>query len=102
MKIAIIKTGGKQYKVSEGQVLKIEKLEKKEGDKVKFETLLVADGDKADIGKPSLGDKVEAVVREQGMSKKVSVIKFKNKIRYKRNVGHRQPFTKVEIMSIAS
>lgn len=119
-KIAVIKTGGKQYKVKEGQVLKIEKLGVKDGEnvypvksgqkagaeqfhRVKFDTLLIADEDgaKFNIGKPSLGEKVEGKVLESGKGKKVSVIKFKSKVRYKKNVGHRQPFTKVEIVSIS-
>jgi large subunit ribosomal protein L21 len=99
-KIAVIKTGGKQYKVTEGQELKIEKLEKKQGDKIKFETLLVADEKDLQIGKPSLGEKVEGEVIGQGRADKISVIKFKNKTRYTRNVGHRQPFTKVKILGI--
>lgn len=104
MKIAVIKTGGKQYKVKEKQTLKIEKLDKKEGDKFKFETLMVADsaGKEINLGKPSLGGKVEGKIIEQGKAKKISVIKYKNKTRYKRNLGHRQPFTKVEILSIAN
>lgn len=103
MKIAVIKTGGKQYKVKEKQTLKIEKLDMKEGDKVKFETLMVADNDGKEVklGKPSLGEKVEGKVLEQGRAKKISVIKYKNKTRYKRNLGHRQAFTKVEIAKIA-
>jgi large subunit ribosomal protein L21 len=100
-KIAVIKTGGKQYKVTDGQLLKIEKLEKKQGDKVKFDTLLIADEKGAQIGQPSLGEKVEGEVVEQGRADKVSVVKFKNKTRYTRNVGHRQPFTRVKITSIA-
>lgn len=100
-KIAVIKTGGKQYKVSAGQVLKIEKLEIEDGKNVKFDTLLIADGEKVEIGKPSLGEKVEAKVLETGKAKKIAVVKFKNKTRYTRNVGHRQPFTKVEIAKIA-
>lgn len=102
-KIAVIKTGGKQYKVKEGQALKIEKLEVKEGETVKLDTLLVAseDGNGLEIGKPSLGDKVEAKVVEHGKGDKVMVVKFKNKVRYKKSVGHRQPFTKVEITKIA-
>jgi large subunit ribosomal protein L21 len=104
MKIAVIKTGGKQYKVKEGQTLKIEKLDLKEGDKIKFETLMVVDseGNELNLGKPSLGEKVEANVLEQGKAKKISVIKYKRKTRYKRNIGHRQLFTKVEILSIAN
>jgi large subunit ribosomal protein L21 len=100
-KIAIIKTGGKQYKVAEGQDLKIEKLEKNQGEKITFETLLIADEKDLQIGKPSLGEQVSAEVIEQGRAKKIMVVKFKNKTRYTRNNGHRQPFTKVKITSIA-
>jgi large subunit ribosomal protein L21 len=102
-KIAVIKTGGKQYKVKSGQVLKIEKIEKEAGENVKFDTLLVADtdGSAIDLGAPSLGEKVEAKVLEQGRDKKVTVVKYKNKTRYKRTIGHRQSFTKIEITSIA-
>ncbi|MEA3449411.1 MAG: 50S ribosomal protein L21 [Patescibacteria group bacterium] len=101
-KIAIIKTGGKQYKVKEDQTLKIEKLNKKNGVKVAFDTLLTAstDGKEVNIGKPSLGKKVTGEVLEQAKDKKVSVIKYKNKTRYLRNKGHRQNFTKVEIGKI--
>ena len=100
-KIAVIKTGGKQYKVIAGQLLNIEKLENKQGDKVKFETLLIADEKDLQFGKPALGGKVEGEVVEQGRADKISVVKFKSKTRYTRNVGHRQPFTKVKITSIA-
>lgn len=103
MKIAIIKTGGKQYKVKEGQSLKIEKLEAEVGAKVKFDTLMLADSETGDatLGTPSLGEKVEGKIVETAQGKKVSVIKYKNKTRYLRNLGHRQMFTKVEITSIA-
>jgi len=102
-KIAIVKTGGKQYKVKEGQVLKIEKLEKEPGEKVALDTLLIAssDGKEVTIGKPSLGDKVEAKVNRQGRHKKVSVIKYKNKTRYLKNVGHKQIFTEIVIEKIS-
>lgn len=102
-KIAVIKTGGKQYKVKEGETLKVEKLDKEEGEKVKFDTLLIAtaDGKEVNIGKPSLGTKVEAEITEQGRDKKVTVVKYKNKTRYKRNLGHRQSFTKIKVTSIA-
>ena len=99
-KIAVIKTGGKQYKVSQNQVLKIEKINAADGAVLKFQTLLVAEGEKVELGQPFLGDLVEGQVIEQGRKDKVSVIKFKNKTRYKRNVGHRQPFTKVKITKI--
>lgn len=103
-KIAVIKTGGKQYKVKEKQTLKIEKLDKETGGKVQFETLMIADTDGKDmsLGSPSLGEKVEGKILDQGKNKKVSVIKYKNKTRYKRNLGHRQRFTEVEIVSIAA
>lgn len=102
-KIAVIKTGGKQYKVAEGQKLKIEKLGLEAGAKLKFETLLTAsvDGAEVKIGKPSLGEAVEAKVLGEGKAKKINVIKYKNKTRYKRNIGHRQAFTEVEIEKIA-
>ncbi|MDO8260684.1 MAG: 50S ribosomal protein L21 [Candidatus Magasanikbacteria bacterium] len=102
-KIAVIKTGGKQYKVTEGQTLKIEKLDLEAGTKVKFETLMTASADGAELtlGKPSLGEIVEGTVLSEGKGKKINVIKYKNKTRYKRNIGHRQPFTQVEISKIA-
>jgi len=102
-KIAVIKTGGKQYKVKEGQTVKVEKLDKKEGSKVKFDTLLIAttDGKEFEIGKPSLGEKVEAKIINEEKDKKVSVFKYKNKTRYKRNIGHRQTYTTVEISKIS-
>jgi len=102
-KIAVIKTGGKQYKVKEGESIKIEKLELEVGARVKFDTLLISDDEanNLEIGKPSLGEKVEAKVVEHGKGKKVTAVKFKNKVRYKRTLGHRQPYTKVEISSIA-
>jgi large subunit ribosomal protein L21 len=103
-KIAIIKTGGKQYKVNTGDKLKIEKIEGKEGDKVKFdEVLLVADekGKDVKIGTPKVKDaKVEAKILKQARAKKVTVIKYKAKIRYRRKLGHRQHYTEVEIGAI--
>lgn len=102
-KIAVIKTGGKQYKVKEGDAIRIEKLEAENGSKVKFDTLLTAetDGSKVDIGKPSLGEKTEAKVLETAKDKKVTVVKYKNKTRYLRTKGHRQNYTKVEITKIS-
>lgn len=100
MKIAVIKTGGKQYKVSQGQNLKVEKIEAKAGDIIKFPTLMVAEEEKINLGQPALGDLVEGKVLEQGRHKKVTIIKFKNKIRYARNKGHHQRYTKVEIVKI--
>lgn len=100
MKLAVIKTGGKQYLVQAGQKLKVEKLAAEVGSIIKFEALLVVDDENIKLGKPGLGQIVEAKILEQGRDKKIHVIKYKSKTRYKRNVGHRQPFTKVEIVKI--
>lgn len=102
-KIAVIKTGGHQYRVITGQVLKIEKLFAEKDEVVKFDTLLISteNGEKIEFGKPSLGDKVEGKVLEGGKNKKITVVKYKRKTRYKRTLGHRQPFSKVEITKIS-
>ena len=99
--IAVIKTGGKQYLVQEGDILCIEKLELEPGKNVNFDTLLKAEGDQVEIGAPSLGDKVTGEVVEQGRAKKISVVHYKCKVRYTRRRGHRQPFTKIKITKIA-
>lgn len=102
-KIAVIAAGGKQYKVKEGETIKLEKLELEAGKKVKLDTLLVAetDGTALEVGKPSLGERVEAEVIETTQQDKVSVVKYKSKTRYKKTVGHRQLKTAVKILSIA-
>lgn len=104
-KIAVIKTGGKQYKVSEGNKLDIEKLAGKEGDKVILDqVLLIADedGKSVEVGKPFLsGKKVEAKIEKQFKDDKVMVIKFKNKVRYRRKKGHRQNKTLIQISKIS-
>ena len=104
MKFAVINTGGKQYKVAQGDVLKVEKISDtvKVGDKVTFDkVLLVDDGSSTKIGTPTLsGAKVEAVIKEIGRNQKVTVIKFKQKSRYFKKNGHRQPYSKVEITSV--
>lgn len=100
---AVIKTGGKQYKVKEGEILKIEKVAGAAGDKIDFEVLLLADEDGKDvkIGKPIVsGVKVGAEILEQGRARKVNVIKYKPKVRYRRKAGHRQMYTKVKVTSI--
>jgi len=104
-KLAVIQTGGKQYLVEEGQELNVEKLENEVGSSVEFDALLVSDVDGKDtkVGKPTVsGVKVKATVLAQDRAKKVSVIKYKPKVRYRRNVGHRQPFTKIKIDQIAA
>lgn len=97
---AVIKTGGKQYLVKEGDVVSVEKLAGNAGDKIQFEVMLKLDGDKVEIGMPTLSGTVSAEVMEQGRAPKVDVVKYKAKSRYTRRVGHRQPFTKVKITKI--
>ncbi len=99
---AVIKTGGKQYLVKEGEVLKIEKLDVEVGKPVEFEVLLRAeeDGSTVEIGTPALAKNAHAEVVLHGRDKKISVVKYKPKVRYKKRVGHRQHFTKVAIKSI--
>lgn len=102
--IAVIKTGGKQYKIKDNEILKVEKLENNVGEEILFkEVLLISDEDEKDIkiGAPIVeGAEVKVKVLEQGREKKIPIIKFKSKVHYKRNVGHRQPFTKIQIISI--
>lgn len=102
-KIAVIKTGGKQYKVKGGDVIQVEKIEGDKGKKITFETLLISTEDTKDfnLGTPSLGKKVSGEIVEQGRHDKVTVVKYKNKTRYKRTLGHKQLFTSVKIASIA-
>ena len=100
-KIAVIKTGGKQYKVAVGETVKVEKLEAESGKHIKLDTLLIADGANLELGQPSLGEKVEAEVIETAKGKKVTVVKYKNKTRYKKTVGHRQKYTALKIVGIA-
>lgn len=105
MLLAIIKTGGKQYKVQEGDTLRVEKLAAGVVEKnITFDEVLLlgrADGTDLQIGLPTIkGAQVTAAVLEQGRAKKVVVRKFKAKSRYARKYGHRQPFTKVKITAI--
>ena len=99
---AVIKTGGKQYKVSEGETLKIEKLELEPGKKVTFnEVLMIADGENVQVGSPLL-DKasVEGKVISQGKGKKVNILKFKRRKHSMKQQGHRQLFTEIQIGKI--
>ena len=104
---AVIQTGGKQYKVSEGSVFSIEKMKAKgiqykKGDKISFDkVLLVESGKDTTIGTPYIsGAKVEAEILEIGRARKILVVKYKQKSRYLRRNGHRQPFFKVKITGI--
>ena len=99
---AIIVTGGKQYKVAEGDVLFIEKLEQEAGDVVKFEQVLaIIDGEEATFGAPVVeGACVEAKVLKNGKGKKIRIFKYNPKKGYRKRQGHRQPYTKVEITKV--
>ncbi len=100
--LAIIKTGGKQYLVTPGQKIKIEKIEEEKGKDVVFDEVLLLEKDgKLEIGTPFIkGVKVKGKVMGQGKTKKVIIFKYKSKKRYKKKKGHRQPFTEVEIKEI--
>ena len=100
---AIIETGGKQYKVAEGDTLFIEKLPAEAGEAVTFDKVLaVIDGDNITVGTPVVeGAKVDASVVKNGKGKKVIVFKYKPKKGYRRKQGHRQPYTKVTIGKIS-
>ncbi len=99
---AVVSTGGKQYKVSEGDVLRVEKIPGEVGDEVSFDrVLLVSDGEELTIGQPVVGEAaVKARIVEQGKAKKILVFKYKRRKRYRRKQGHRQPYTAVKIDSI--
>ncbi len=101
--IAVIKTGGKQYRVKRGDILKIEKIDGTVNDDVSFDNVLMVinEQEDVDLGAPLIqGRSVKGKILEQGKGKKVSIIKYKPKVRYRRKTGHRQPFTKVEITSV--
>ncbi|MDE2399872.1 MAG: 50S ribosomal protein L21 [Patescibacteria group bacterium] len=105
---AVIQTGGKQYKVSKGSVVSIEKIkstkktEYKKGDKLSFDKVLLVDSGKdVTIGTPYItGAKVDAEILEIGRARKILVVKYKQKSRYLRRNGHRQPFFKIKVTSI--
>ena len=100
---AIIVTGGKQYKVSEGDVVFIEKLDQNAGDTVKFDQVLaIIDGENATFGTPVVeGASVEATVEKNGKGKKIRIFKYNAKKGYHKRQGHRQPYTKVTINKIS-
>ena len=98
---AIIATGGKQYRVAQGDVIYIEKLEAAENDSVSFDVLLVEKDGDLKVGTPLVeGAKVEGKVLKQGRGEKILIFKYKATKNYRRKQGHRQPFTKVEITGI--
>ncbi|MBL4743362.1 MAG: 50S ribosomal protein L21 [Cycloclasticus sp.] len=101
---AVIQTGGKQYKVAEGDFLKIEKLDVEEGKEVIFDSVLLINGDAGlSVGAPNIeGAKVTATVKSQGRHKKVHIIKFKRRKHHMKKMGHRQYYTEVVITGISA
>jgi large subunit ribosomal protein L21 len=101
---AVIQTGGKQYRVEEGESLKIEKLEAGTGDVVEFDkVLMLQTGDTVKVGQPFIeGSKVTATVTSHGRHKKIKIIKFKRRKHHMKQMGHRQYFTEVQITGISA
>ncbi len=97
---AIIATGGKQYKVSEGDVIRVEKLDVEAGKEVTFDQVIAVSGDSLKVGKDVAGATVTATVLDQGRAKKVIVYKYKRKSGYHKKNGHRQAYTQVKIEKI--
>ena len=99
---AVIKTGGKQYRVTEGQKLRVEKLPGNPGDALKFDEVLLVGGDTPKIGQPLVkGASVAAEIVGQDRGKKIVVFKFKRRKNYRRKNGHRQPYTELKITGIS-
>jgi large subunit ribosomal protein L21 len=100
---AVIKTGGKQYRVTEGQRLRVEKLEGNPGDTVNFGEVLLVGGDTPKIGQPLVaGAKVSAEIVDHDRGKKIVVFKFRRRKNYRRKQGHRQPYTELKITGISA
>ncbi len=99
---AVIKTGGKQYKVSPGDVLRVEKLDGKKGDTVEMkDVLLIADGDKLSVGKPNLSSaSVTAEVMGDGRGEKILIFKHRRRKGFRKTIGHRQDFTTIKVKEI--
>jgi large subunit ribosomal protein L21 len=100
---AVIKTGGKQYRVVEGQKLRVEKLTGSAGDKVTFGEVLLVGGDSPKVGRPLVaGASVAAEITAQDRGKKIVVFKFRRRKNYRRKNGHRQPYTELKITGITA
>ena len=98
---AIVTTGGKQYKVSQDDIINVEKLDAKVGDKINLDVMMLVDGEKVTNGNPLVkGAEVVAEVLGHGKEDKVVVFKYKAKKNYRRKQGHRQPFTALKIVSV--
>ena len=103
MPYAVIRTGGKQYRVQEGDTLRIEKLDAEVGQEIEFDdVLLIGEGENVNVERDALaGAKVKAKVVRQDRARKIHVFKFKRRKGYRRLLGHRQPFTEIRISSIS-
>ncbi len=101
---AVVKTGGKQYRVAKGDKLRVETLSAAEGDAIELgEVLMISDGDKVTVGTPMIeGASVSASVTSHGRGKKVEIIKFRRRKHYRRQAGHRQNYTELEITGISA
>ena len=97
---AIVRTGGKQYKVSEGDIIKVELLKAEKDEKVELEVLMAADGEKVLVGRDAAGVKVSATVVGEGKGKKINIFTYKAKKNVPRRKGHRQPFTALKVEKI--
>jgi large subunit ribosomal protein L21 len=101
---AVIKTGGKQYRVTEGQTLRVEKLENEVGTDIDLpEVLMIADGENIKVGAPTVdGSKVTATILNHGREKKVYILKFRRRKHHMKRQGHRQSYTEIEIKGISA
>ena len=99
---AVVKTGGKQYRVTQDEYLKVEKLEGNEGDTIELDqVLMIADGDKLKIGSPMLdGGKITATILSHGRGKKVEIMKFRRRKHHQKRTGHRQSYTEILVTAI--
>ena len=101
---AVIKTGGKQYKIQEGDLVKVEKLDAEEGKTIKIsDVLMVIDGEKTTVGTPTVkGATVSAKVNSHGRGPKVKIVKFHRRKQYRKQMGHRQAYTELSIVKITA
>jgi len=101
---AVISTGGKQYKLAQGDVCRVEKLDAEEGATVEIDkVLMIADGDNINIGTPFVdGGKVTATVKSHGRAKKIEIMKFRRRKHHQKRTGHRQYYTEIEVTGISA
>jgi len=99
---AVIATGGKQYRVTKGETLRVEKLDGEEGSEVKLDgVLMIADGKKISVGTPTLDSgSVTATIKSHGRGKKIEIVKFRRRKHYRKQMGHRQSYTEIEVTEI--